>query len=196
MSAYALAGGAQEVIYVPELEEARELAKRIPGSVLSAEVDGLPVEGVEISNSPTMVAAADLDGRTLVQRSSAGIQVLSRAAGSDPVFAVSLVVASATAGLIRRLDPDQVTLVPSRPDHPEDPACVAYLKALLEEQPANLEALLTPLRSSDRYRELMAGTTPGFPASDLTLALDADRFDFPLPVERGPHGYLRVRRSR
>ena len=42
----------------------------------------------------------------------------------------------------------------------------------------------------------MAGTTPGFPASDLTLALDADRFDFPLPVERGPHGYLRVRRSR
>jgi len=127
---------------------------------------------------------------------AAAIQVLSRAAGSDPVFAVSLVVAAATARRIRELDPDEVTLVPSRPDHPEDPACVAYLKALLEEQPANLEALLTPLRSSDRYRELMAGTTPGFPASDLTLALDADRFDFPLPVERGPHGYLRVRRSR
>src|SRR4029077_6801619 len=81
--AYALAGGAREVIYVPELEEARQLGRRIPGSVLSAEVDGLPVEGVEISNSPTMVAASDLDGRTLVQRSSAGIQVLSRAAGPD-----------------------------------------------------------------------------------------------------------------
>jgi len=179
---------------VPELEEALELVKRIPGSVLSAEVDGLPVEGVEISNSPTMVAAADLEGRTLVQRSSAGIQVLSRTAGGEPTFAVSLVVAAATARRIRELDPDEVTLVPSRPDHPEDPACVAYLKALLEERPADVEALLAPLKASDRYRDLMAGATPGFPATDLALALDADRFDFALPVERGPHGYLRVKR--
>ena len=197
MSAYALAAGAKEVVYVPELSDALALARRLPGAVLSAEVDGLPVEGVAISNSPTMVAAADLQGRTLVQRSSAGVQVLSRAAEqSDPVYAASLVVASATAGLIRRLDPDQVTLVPSRPDHPEDPACAAYLQALLEGRPADLERLLAPLKASDRYRELLAGRWPGFPATDLALALDADRFDFALPVERGEHGYLCVRPAR
>ena len=210
MSAYALAAGAKEVVYVPELSEALALARRLPGAVLSAEVDGLPVEGVAISNSPTMVAAADLQGRTLVQRSSAGVQVLSRAAEqSDPVYGAeyvperetdlalaSLVVASATAGLIRRLDPDQVTLVPSRPDHPEDPACAAYLQALLEGRPADLERLLAPLKASDRYRELLAGRWPGFPATDLALALDADRFDFALPVERGEHGYLCVRPAR
>jgi 2-phosphosulfolactate phosphatase len=143
------------------------------------------------------VAAADLAGRTLVQRSSAGVQVLARAGESstDPLFAASFVVAGATAARLRELDPDEVTVVPSRPDHPEDPACAAYLKALLEGRPADLEELLAPLRASDRYRELQAGEVPGFPASDMTLALAADRFDFALPVERGEHGYLRVRLS-
>jgi 2-phosphosulfolactate phosphatase len=198
VSAYALAAGAEEVVYVPEIGDALALAKRLPRSVVCAEVDGLPVEGVQISNSPTMVAAADLEGRTLIQRSSAGVQVLARAAERAPenVFAASLVVAAATADRIRRLDPDEVTLVPSRPDHPEDPACAAYLKALLEQRPADLEELLAPLRASDRYQELLAGRWPGFPPSDLTLSLMADRFDFALPVERGPHGYLRVKRSR
>jgi 2-phosphosulfolactate phosphatase len=177
------------------VSDALVLARRIPGSVVCAEVDGLPVEGIEISNSPTMVAAADLRGRTLIQRSSAGVQVLTRAAeqGSDELFAASLVVAGATAARIRELDPDEVTVVPSRPDHPEDPACAAYLKALLEDRPADLETLLAPLKTSDRYRELLAGQWPGFPASDLELSLLVDRFDFALPVERGEHGYLRVK---
>jgi len=60
VSAYAIAGGAREVLYVADLEHARRVAARIPDAILSAEVDGLPVAGVEISNSPTMVAAADL----------------------------------------------------------------------------------------------------------------------------------------
>jgi 2-phosphosulfolactate phosphatase len=196
VTAYALAGGAREVLYVADLARAREVAADIPGAVLCAEVDGLPVEGVAISNSPTMIAAADLRGRTLVQRSSAGVQALARAtATAAELLAASLVVAAATAAEIRRRDPELVTLVPSWNEHQEDVACARYLEGLLAGERPDLEELLAPLRASDRYAEFAAGGRPGFPPGDLELALVADTFDFPLPVERAG-GLLRVRPPR
>ena len=194
VSAYALAGGASEVVYVAEVEEAIRVAEAIPGALLSAEVDGLPVAGVAISNSPTMIAAADLEGRTLVQRSSAGVQALLAAVEADALLGGALVVAGATVRRIAELEPELVTLVASRPDHPEDTACAAYLAGLLGGGRPDLASLLAPLRASDRYAELAAGRWPGFPASDLELALATDRFDFPLAVETGEDGLLRVRR--
>jgi 2-phosphosulfolactate phosphatase len=196
VSAYALAGGAREVLYVADLEQAREVAAGITGAVLCAEVGGLPVAGVAISNSPTMIAAADLAGRTLVQRSSAGVQSLAAAGGASRLFAAGLVVAGATARQVLELQPEQVTLVESRSDHPEDGACAAYLAGVLAGGRPDLEELLVPLRTSGRYAELASGSVPGFPATDLDLALELDRFDFSLPVERTAGGLLQVRRWR
>jgi 2-phosphosulfolactate phosphatase len=194
VSAYALAGGAREILYVADLERARQVAAAIPGAVLSAEVDGLPVEGVAISNSPTQVAAADLAGRTLVQRSSAGVQALAAVSSrAEGLLAASLVVAGATAAEILRRRPRLVTLLPSVPDHDEDVACAGALEELLQGGRPDLDALLGPLRASQRYAELASGTRPGFPATDLDLALALDRFDFPLPVETGEDGSLLVR---
>jgi 2-phosphosulfolactate phosphatase len=78
--------------------------------------------------------------------------------------------------------------------HLEDRACADYLEALLDGGQADLEVLLEPLRSSDRYREFQADRWPGFPPSDLELALVADRFGFSMPVSRDELG-LRVRRN-
>jgi 2-phosphosulfolactate phosphatase len=194
VSAYALAGGAVECRLVAEVEEARALAGGIEGSVVSAEVEGLPVEGIAISNSPTMVREADLRGRTLVQRTSSGTQGVVAAAGAERLFACSLAVASATARAILAGDPDLVTLVATGSDrgHPEDTACAAYVEAVLRGERPDLEALLAPLTGSERYRRLMSGTWPGFPATDVELSLAADRFDFAMPVDRDGLG-LRVR---
>ena len=193
VSAYALAGGAAEVLYAADLDQARRVAASIPGAVLSAEVDGLPVPGIAISNSPTMVAGAELAGRTLVQRSSAGVQALAAAAPSaGRLVAASLVVAAATARAVTALRPELVTIVASRADHEEDPACAEYLAGLLRGERPDLAALLGPLRASQRYRRLAAGEQPGFPASDLHLALAADRFEFALPVVPAEEGILRA----
>jgi 2-phosphosulfolactate phosphatase len=194
VSAYALAGGAVECRLVAEVDEARALADCIEGAVVSAEVEGLPVEGIAISNSPTMVREADLRGRTLVQRTSSGTQGVVAAAGADRLFACGLTVASATARAILRGEPDLVTLVATGADrgHPEDAACAAYVECVLRGEEPDLEALLRPLYATERYRRLTGGHWPGFPASDVELSLAADRFDFAMPVERDALG-LRLR---
>ena len=192
VSAYALAGGAPEVRLTREVDEALALAGRLSGAVVSAEVDGLPVPGVPISNSPTQVRDADLAGRVLVQRSSAGTQAMTAAVRADRRYAGSLVVAGATARAVLREGPELVTLVASRPDHDEDVACARLLDGLLRGLTEDADELLEPLRATDRYRNLAAGRTPGFPPSDLDLALVADRFDFAMPVDEDDLG-LRLR---
>ena len=190
VSAYALAGGALECVLVPTVSEARALAARMPDAVLCAEEEALPVEGIAISNSPTQIRAAALEGRVLIQRSSAGVPVVAAVREGLDMFAASLVVARATAQacLLRR--PDALTLLASA-DHPEDHACALYMEGIIRNQPRDLDHLLQPLRESDRYRRVASGAWPGFPPTDLELALIPDRFGFAMPVTRRD-GYLRL----
>ncbi len=163
------------------------LAKEIPGALVSAEENALPIPGIAISNSPTQVAAANMESHTLIQRSSAGTPVMGAVRSEEGIFAGSLVVAAATAQacLLRR--PGTVTLVASA-DLPEDHACAMYMEALLRGAVTGaetyLEELLRPLRESERYRKVMSGGWPGFPPSDVELALVLDRFDFAMPATR------------
>jgi 2-phosphosulfolactate phosphatase len=190
VSAYALAGGARECLLVTTVAEARALAAQIPGSLLSAEEGALPVEGIPISNSPTQIASAELNGRILIQRSSAGTQVIAAVPPSEGMYAASLVVAGATvqACLFRR--PSALTLIASA-DDPEDHACARYMEGLLRGDRPDIEQLLQPLRESERYARAAGGSWPGFWPTDLDLSLKTDVFDFAMPVTR--HGnYLRL----
>jgi len=192
VSAYALAGGARECRLVPTTAEARSLAASTPGSVLCAEENALPLDGIAISNSPTQIHALDMRGKVLVQRSSAGTPVVA-AVRSDHIFAASLVVARATLQACMSTRPEVLTLVASA-DHPEDHACARYIEELYLGRQPDLDGLLEPLLTTDRYLKVAAGQWPGFPPTDLELALRADRFDFAMPVTPAG-GYLTLTRS-
>ncbi len=191
VSAYALAGGARECLLVSTIGEALTLAQGIPDAIVCAEEHGLPVPGIAISNSPTQIQAADIRGKTLIQRSSAGTPVMGAVQSSDGMFAGSLVVASATAQACLSRRPTTVTLVASA-DFPEDHACAIYIEAVLRGTSVDLDELLRPLRESERYRMFMAGEWPGFVASDIELSLAVDRFDFAMPATRH-EGYIALK---
>jgi 2-phosphosulfolactate phosphatase len=187
VSAYALAGGARECLLVPTVEEARTLAAQNPDAVISAEVDALPIAGIAISNSPTQITQADLRGRTLVQRTSAGTPVINAVREGHEIYAASLVVARATAQACLLRNPEEVTLVASAA-FPEDLACALYIGLLIEgtSDATTVDELLRPLYASERYRRFASGDWPGFPKTDLDLALIPDRFDFAMPATRDP----------
>lgn len=190
VSAYALAGGARECLLVPTVAQALALHARIPGSLLSAEEDALPVPGIPISNSPTQIKEADLKGRVLVQRSSAGTTVMAALESADDIYAASLVVAQATVRACLSQRPRVLTLLASA-DHPEDHACALYMEGLIRGEQPDMDRLLQPLRESERYARARSGGWPGFPPTDLDLSLLPDRFDFAMPATRH-RDYLRL----
>jgi 2-phosphosulfolactate phosphatase len=190
VSAYALAGGARECRLVTTTDEARALAAATPGAVLCAEENALPIPGIAISNSPTQIRDTDLKDRILIQRSSAGTQVAAAVRAGVDIFATSLVVARATVQACLLRHPDVLTLIASA-DYPEDHACALYMEAIINGHEPGLDQLLEPLKTSERYAHLMSGAWPGFPPTDLELALQPDRFRFAMPAIRS-HGYLTV----
>jgi len=192
VSAFALAGGARECRLVRTIDEAQAIATSIPGAVVCAEENGLPVAGIAISNSPTQISKTDLKGRVLVQRSSAGTQVAA-AVEQDVIFAASFVVARATVQACLLRQPKTLTLVASA-DHPEDHACAQYMTQLINGEARDLERLLRPLYDSERYRKVRSGDWPGFAPTDLDLSLEPDRFDFAMPVTKRS-GYLQLTKS-
>jgi len=100
------------------------------------------------------------------------------------------VVARATVQACLLRNPSVITLIASA-DFPEDHACARYMEAIINGEHPDLQRWLKPLKDSERYASVMSGDWPGFPPTDLELALAPDRFSFAMPATR-QHGYLSV----
>lgn len=73
-AAVALANGATRIVMVRDVEEALRLPAAGVGELCMGEVGGKAPAGFDLGNSPFEVSKADLKGRTIVQRTSAGTQ--------------------------------------------------------------------------------------------------------------------------
>ncbi len=160
--------------------------------MISAEEEGAPVTGIPISNSPTQMSEVEIAGRTLIQRTTSGVQAVLAAREAERILVTGLVTAAATSRWLQRSSPALITLLASGEDldHPEDRACALYLESLLLGRKPDLPLLLGPLRASQRFADLRAGRSAGFPPSDLEVALEADRYAFAMPVQRDALGLV------
>lgn len=71
-AAYAFGGGARHIYLVDSVTEALAMKAANPDVLVMGENRGRRPLEFDFSNSPVEVSAADLDGRVLVQRTSAG----------------------------------------------------------------------------------------------------------------------------
>lgn len=205
-AAFALSAGAGEIILVGEVDEARQLRAALPGALMMGEVGGLPIEGFDYGNSPSALLEADLQGRTIIQRTSAGTQGVVLSTQAESMFACSFVCARATAAQIARLAPPVVTFVITGKREPhvhsgvpqrrlpgwgdEDAACADYLEGLLSGLEPDVAPLLERVRLSPPGQLFSDPTQPEFPAEDLDLCTAVDRFAFAMPVSRRDDRYV------
>lgn len=186
-AAYAFAGGAREILLVSTVEEALALRARYPDALLMGEVGGRTIPGFDLNNSPTLMRAADVAGRRIIQRTGAGTPSVCAATDADEVLLASFVVAGATARHVLAHGATTVSLIASGSHQPpphEDDACVAYLADLLRGLPPDAAAALATARAAPNTALFLDPHDTDFPATDLDLALDIDRFDFAMPVTR------------
>jgi 2-phosphosulfolactate phosphatase len=182
LAPWALARGAPYIVPVGTPEEALALRPRIPGCRLAGERDGRPLPGFDYGNSPDEISRADLAGRVLVHRTSAGVQGLLAARGADTVLAASFLTAGATVKWIRQRDPATVSLVamgwngcePAL----EDRACAEYLAAALAGKAIDFGPLRAAIRDDPTGRRFFDPKLPWFPEADFEACIALDRFDF------------------
>ena len=77
-AAFCVAAGAREVVLVADHEQALAMKREDPSLFLTGEIDGRPIPGFDVGNSPSAIEPLDLAGRRVVQRTSAGTQGVSQ----------------------------------------------------------------------------------------------------------------------
>jgi len=189
-AAYAFASGAAEIYLVGTVDEALEFKAANLGSLAMGEERGLRPDGFDLPNSPAMVRDADLDGRTLVQRTSAGTQGVVRAADATRLWAASLVVASATARAVvtAGLGEPAYVITGRFEDHLDGGADDALTAELIERarsgRPLETAATAAALLATEEAAKTLALGSEHTDPHDIELAAAVDAFDFAMEVER------------
>jgi 2-phosphosulfolactate phosphatase len=181
-AAFCVAAGAREIVLVADHEQALALKREDPALFLTGEIDGRPIPGFDVGNSPSAIERLDLSGRRVVQRTSAGTQGVNAATAAREVVLGSFVVAEATVRYLRRRA-NEVTVVAmghgAAEPADEDEACARYIASRLTGAPVDVAAIIASLWENED-----PNWPEWFPRRDAELACEVDRFTFALPVVR------------
>ena len=190
-AAYAFAAGATHIFLVDSIAEALAVKAAEPDVLAMGEDRGRRPPGFDFSNSPVAIAAADLDGRVLVQRTSAGTRGVVAARSATRLWCASLVCASATAAAVRSsgLGAPTYVITGNFENNPEmngvDDLATAELidRARLGD---DLDAERTSrmvAASHEALRTLTLGDGDVDP-QDIDYSTRVDAFDFAMEVQR------------
>lgn len=185
-AAIAFEAGASAIVLMRDEEAARLAARDDPGALAMGEVNGSKPGGFDLSNSPEEVGAAQLEGRTVYHRTTAGTRGAVQAGAADALVVASFVCAGATARWISSQRPDALTFVITGAhddlDGDEDLALSDYLTAQLAGHEPDPAYYLDRVRRSDAGRRFTAAHQPQYRPRDLEIACEVDRVDFAMPV--------------
>jgi 2-phosphosulfolactate phosphatase len=184
--------GIQKSILVSTPEEAFALKEKNSGLVLIGEVEGIPIEGFDLGNSPSEIlkkGTTFFDGKTVVQRTSSGVQgVLTALDGADEVLPASYALAKSTARYILSKQPPRVSIVSTgwalKYIAPEDEWCGVYIAHLLGVNDYNHNEALEEILYDQTTQKFFDPEKPHFPPEDPIMCLQLDVYDFVLRATR------------
>lgn len=198
VSCYAFDAGALRVITVREIADAFRLKKIYRKAFLAGERDEKKIEGFDAGNSPTEIIENDLDGKIVIQTTTAGTMGLASAVNSDILLAGSLVNASAVAAYIRKIDPAEVSLVAmgyrGTTKAEEDILCAELIADRISGGSSDFRQRVALLRESTGKRFFNRDNISFSPPTDFFLCTMTDRFDFVLKAERRDDGFIELQR--
>jgi len=180
--------GIRKSILVSTPEQAFALKQKNSELLLIGEVGGIPIEGFDLGNSPSEIlyrGAAFFEDRTVVQRTSAGVQgVLAALDVADEVLPASYSIAQATARYILLKQPPKVSVVAMgwslKYPAPEDEWCGRYIAHLLGAEDYDHYAALAEILPHKTTQKFFDPAKPYFPPEDPIMCLQLNSHDFVL----------------
>ncbi|PNG23277.1 2-phosphosulfolactate phosphatase [Streptomyces cahuitamycinicus] len=194
VAAWAFDRGAEKIVLAQSLDDALALKARHPDWVTLK--DGPPAPGFDAVNSPGLLRSADLAGRTVVQKTTAGTVGALAVREASLVLCAGFVVAEATARVLRTRECDRVTFVVTGEDGQadEDLACAQYIAMRATEAGTEAAGFLRRAGESRAAAELGEGVRQGVHPDDVALCLELDRFPFAM-VATSEHSLMVLRPS-
>lgn len=171
---YAFIGGVRGIMLAGTLDEAFRLKARYPSHLLAGEIQGLPIPGFELDNSPARLQRFDLNGKYLIQKTTNGVAAALNALNADHVFVTGFTNAKTTAEFIKRNfmkgEDVKVQLIASHPSGDDDLACAEYMAGILRgEGGISSDRAIERIRDSEAAAKFYDAGKPEFLEEDITL---------------------------
>jgi 2-phosphosulfolactate phosphatase len=190
--------GIRKSILVSTPEEAFALRQKNNELLLIGEVDGIPIQGFDLGNSPSEIlyrGAAFFRDKTVVQRTSSGVQGVLAALGvADEVLPASYSLAQSTARYILSKQPPTVSLVAMgwalKQPVPEDEWCVRYISHLLGVDDYNHYEALAEILANKMTQKFFDPEKSHFPPEDPIMCLQLNTHHFVLRAGRDDDGVV------
>jgi 2-phosphosulfolactate phosphatase len=187
---YAFSKNAECIIPVADIEEAYRIRKENPKFLLMGERNEMKPPGFDYGNSPYLLPAEGLEGKTIIHTTSSGTQGIAAAINATEVLTGSFVNAGAIASYINSIQPHTVSLVCMgyACEYPtdEDTQCAIYIRNLLTGSASNFEEMKEIIRTGTGSRFFDPEKQSWSPEADFHLCLQPEIFNFILKAEHHP----------
>lgn len=126
---------AHQIFLVNTVAEAFALKTGNPAYLLAGEIAGLPIEGFDLDNSPLTFSTANIENKSLVQKTSNGVKATLLALNAETILVTGLSNARRTALYAKFLASGKpqcvINIIASHAGDDDDLACAEYIQDIL-----------------------------------------------------------------
>ncbi len=181
--------GAREIFLVNTVEEAFALKAKNPAYLLAGEVAGLPIAGFDLDNSPHTFSTADVDKKSLVQKTTNGVKGTLLALNAELVLVTGFSNARKTARYAQRFAQGRahcrVNVVASHPSGDDDLACAEFIQSQLRgDSSVGAEAVQHRINTSQAAGKFFDPAQPEFNEKDLAFCTREVDCGFVMQVDK------------
>jgi len=182
--------GVREIFLVNTTGEAFAIKRANPGYPLAGEIEGLPIDGFDLDNSPQRFSTADVAGKTLVQKTSNGVKATLLALNADTILVTGLANAGNAARYARGLAAAKpgcvINIIASHAGDDDDLACAEYiLDVILDARTLDVEDIKRRIRDSRPAQKFYDPNIPAaLDARDITHCARELHCDLVMQVDK------------
>jgi len=181
--------GVREIFLVNTVDEAFSLRAKNPAYLLAGEIAGLPIADFDLDNSPHTFSSADVENKSLVQKTSNGVKATLHALNADIILVTGLSNAKQTALYARLQTANKlnatINIIASHAGDDDDLACADYIRDILLDsnqiELAEIQARITNSRPAQKFFD---ATQTKFDFRDMNYCTKEITSDFVMVVDK------------
>lgn len=179
----------REVFLVNTVAEAFALKAAHPAYLLAGEIAGLPIENFDLDNSPLTFSMADIENKSLVQKTSNGVKATLLALNADTILVTGLSNARRTALHAKYMAASKphcvINIIASHAGDDDDLACAEYIQdILLGLNQIKIEAIQSRIRNSRPAQKFFDSEKADFDIRDIDFCTQEVECDFVMEVDK------------
>lgn len=178
---FAFIRGARRIYLVSSIEEAFALKKLHPEYLLAGEKDGLAIDGFDLDNSPAALLTHDLQGKTLVQKTSNGTKATLENLDANRVFVTGFSNSLQLVHYLQTLPIQTLQVIPSRLKD-DDFAVRDYIEALYSNKVISELDIVERIVNSDVASKFFKDSR--FNPKDVVFSTSQVESDFVMEVHK------------